>query len=180
MVALTPAVTAEVLMGKATVVAPAGTVALAGTTAAALLLESATVAPPAGAGPLRVRVPVDGSPSTALAGLRTSALAAGAVTVSVAVLATVPLVAEMVTAVLAATGVVVTVNVAVVAPAAMVAEAGTDAAGLLLDSDTVSGTDVEALSVRVPVELLPPSTEVGLSVTVRALMDSVAVRLRPP
>ena len=42
---------------------PAGTVTLAGTVAAAvLLLARVTTAPPAGAAPVRVAVPVDGLP----------------------------------------------------------------------------------------------------------------------
>jgi hypothetical protein len=51
--------------------APAGTVTREGTEAAPLLLESATVAPPEGAGPLRVTVPVeDCTPPTTLDGLK--------------------------------------------------------------------------------------------------------------
>ena len=49
-------------------VAPAVTVTLAGTCAAALLLESATAAPPAGAFPLSVTVPVDETPPCTLVG----------------------------------------------------------------------------------------------------------------
>lgn len=52
------------------VVAPAGTVTLEGTPAVAvLLLESVTCAPPAGAGPLNVTMPVEGCvPPTTFAG----------------------------------------------------------------------------------------------------------------
>src|SRR2546421_12412649 len=53
------AATALVLIVKVAVVLPAGTVTVEGTLAAALLLESVTCAPPAGAGPLSVTVPVD-------------------------------------------------------------------------------------------------------------------------
>jgi hypothetical protein len=51
--------TADVLTLKVALVAPAGTVTLEGTLAAPLLVESMTCAPPAGAGPLNVTVPVE-------------------------------------------------------------------------------------------------------------------------
>src|SRR5437762_13519492 len=51
--------TTDVFTVKVTLLLPAGTVTLEGTLAAALPLESATCAPPAGAGPLSVTVPVD-------------------------------------------------------------------------------------------------------------------------
>ena len=54
-------------------VVPAATVTLNGTIAAAVLLvESATVAPPAGAGPLNVTVPVEGVPPMTLVGFSVS------------------------------------------------------------------------------------------------------------
>ncbi|HYS23444.1 MAG TPA: hypothetical protein VER56_05875, partial [Candidatus Eisenbacteria bacterium] len=60
MVTAVDAVTVLVLTGKVTLVAPAATVTLAGTLpAAVLLLESVTSAPPDGAGPLNVTVPVE-------------------------------------------------------------------------------------------------------------------------
>ena len=62
---------------------PAGTVTLAGTLAAVLLLESMTCAPPAGAGPLKVTVPVEVCrPPTTLLGLNVSEETMGGVTVS--------------------------------------------------------------------------------------------------
>jgi|SRR6266436_6772571 len=65
--------TMDVFTGKVALVAPAGTVALEGTVAAALLLESRTCAPPAGAGPLSVTVPVeDCAPPTTLDGFSCS------------------------------------------------------------------------------------------------------------
>src|SRR5882762_9600237 len=53
------AATALVLIVKFALLLPAGTVTLEETLAAPLLLESVTCAPPAGAGPLSVTVPVD-------------------------------------------------------------------------------------------------------------------------
>lgn len=72
----------------------------------------------------------------------------------------------MVTAVLLATGIVVTVNVAVVAFAATVTLSGTIAAGLLLVRVTTAPpAGAAALSVTVPVDGLPPLTEVGRTLT---------------
>ena len=51
--------TADVFTLNVALLAPARTVTLAGTLAAPLLLESITCAPPAGAGPLNVTVPVE-------------------------------------------------------------------------------------------------------------------------
>jgi hypothetical protein len=51
--------TMDVLTLKVAPLAPAGTIRLDGTLAAPLLLESLTTRPPAGAGPLKVTVPVE-------------------------------------------------------------------------------------------------------------------------
>lgn len=53
---------AEVVMPNVADVCPASTVTVAGTWATALLVESATTAPPVGAGPVRVTVPVEVAP----------------------------------------------------------------------------------------------------------------------
>ena len=67
------AATALVLTANVAVVAPAATVTLAGTPAAVvLLLESVTCAPPAGAGPLNVTVPVEELPPVTLVGVTES------------------------------------------------------------------------------------------------------------
>ena len=61
------AVTALVLTVNVALLAPAVTVTLAGTVAAVVLsLDRETAAPPLGAGPLRLTVPVDGDPPVTL------------------------------------------------------------------------------------------------------------------
>jgi hypothetical protein len=97
--------TMDVFTRKVALVAPAGTVTLEGTLAAPLLLESRTCAPPAGAGPLSVTVPVeDCVPPTTLVGLSSSEATVGrgggggvTVRVSVVVFVKVPDVPMMVT-----------------------------------------------------------------------------------
>ena len=61
------AATALVVTVKVALVPPAAMVTLAGTEAAALLSESWTTAPPAGAGPSIMTVPVTGVPPVTLA-----------------------------------------------------------------------------------------------------------------
>jgi hypothetical protein len=91
--------TADVLTVKVALVAPAGTVTLAGTLAALLLLLSRTCAPPAGAGPLSFTVPVDDpKPPTTLVGFSVNEATVGSGTVTVRVAAVlVALPAELVT-----------------------------------------------------------------------------------
>src|SRR2546425_10918234 len=73
MVAEVGALTALVVTVNGALVAPAGTVTLAGTVAAAvLLLDSVTCAPPAGAGPSSVAVPVELLPPVTVVGLSAS------------------------------------------------------------------------------------------------------------
>jgi hypothetical protein len=73
MVAEVATTTMDVLTVNVALVAPAGTVTLEGTLAALLLLARVICAPPAGAGPLKVTVPVeDCAPPTTLLGFRVS------------------------------------------------------------------------------------------------------------
>jgi hypothetical protein len=80
MVTVVDAATALVLTVNVALVAPAATATLDGTLAAAvLLLDSATTAPPDGAAPLSVTVPVeDCTPPTTLVGFTESEESAGA------------------------------------------------------------------------------------------------------
>jgi hypothetical protein len=167
-------------MVKVALVAPAATVTLAGTCAAAvLLLDSVTIAPPAGAAPLRVTVPVELVPPTTDAGDLVTDDNEAVVTVNVA-FALPPSVAVTTDVVVEATLRLVTVNVPVVFPAATVTLAGTVAAAVLL---LVSATEAPpvgaaALSVTVPVELAPPTTLVGLSDTLETLTLTAGLTVR--
>src|SRR2546425_6469048 len=127
MVADVGAVTALVLTVNVTLVAPTGTVTLAGTVAAELLLDSETCAPPAGAGPSSVAVPVELLPPVTVVGFTPSEerRTGCGFTVRVAGRVTPLYTAEMVTGVDAATVLVVTVNVVLVAPAGTVTLPGT-------------------------------------------------------
>ena len=78
-------VTAVVVTVNVAVVALAATVTLDGTVAAALLLVRVTTAPPDGAGPLRVTVPVEGLPPVTEVGFRENVFSAGGVTARSAV-----------------------------------------------------------------------------------------------
>ena len=180
--------TAWVLIVNVALVAPLGTVTFAGTLAAdVFLLDSDTTAPPAGAGPVSVTVPVEGLPPTTLDGVTPSELnpAATGATVRGAVRVTPPYTAEIVTAVEPGTGVVVTVNVALVAPAATVALDGTVTADVLsLDSVTTNPPPgAGPLSVTVPVEGLPPTTLDGFTaseVSTARMSKLIAFEVPPP
>lgn len=75
MVTIVDAPTALVLMVNVALVAPAGTLTLEGTLTAVLLLDSVTCAPPAGAGPLNITIPVeDCAPPTTLVGFNVNPL----------------------------------------------------------------------------------------------------------
>ena len=123
--------TGTVVTVNVAVVAPSGTVTVAGTPAAALLLERLTNKPPVGATLSRVIMPVAVAPPVTPAGVIVMAETRGAVTVRSA-FAAVPLDEAVIVAdAFADTATVVIVNVALVAPSATVTLAGTDAAALL-------------------------------------------------
>jgi len=73
-------------MVNVTVLPPAGIVAEEGTWALdVLLLLSETTAPPGGAAPLSIKVPVDDDPPMTVVGLRVSELSAAGLTVRLVV-----------------------------------------------------------------------------------------------
>src|SRR5207248_158670 len=156
---------------KVTLLLPAGTVTLEGTLAAALLLESVTCAPPAGAGPLSVTVPVeDCTPPTTLVGFNVSEELVAyttLITSRVAVLVVLLYEAEMVAEVDVRTIDAFTVKVTLLLPAGTVTLEGTLAAALLLESATCAPpAGAGPLSVTVPVEdCTPPTTLVGFNVS---------------
>jgi ABC-type Na+ efflux pump permease subunit len=78
MVAVAEMVTADVVVVNVAVELPALTVTEAGVEALALLSDSDTTMPPAGAGPVRVTVPVEEVPPVTLAGLTDTAESATA------------------------------------------------------------------------------------------------------
>ena len=82
------AVTATVVTVKVEFVAPAGTTTLAGTAAAALAVVKEITAPPLGAIPFSVAVPVEETPPMTVAGLKLIEESAAGFTVRFAVLVT--------------------------------------------------------------------------------------------
>src|SRR2546426_11138533 len=130
MVAEVDAATALVVIVNGALIAPAGTVTLPGLVAAAVwALDSVTCAPPVGAGPSSVAVPVELLPPVTVVGFTPSKERRTAgFTMRVAVRVTPLYTADMVTGVDAATALVVIVNVVLVAPAGTVTLAGTRSA----------------------------------------------------
>jgi hypothetical protein len=156
-------VTVVVLAVKVALVAPAGTVTLAGTvTRAVLLLDSDTTAPPAGAGAPRITLPVDGVPPTTVLGLNSTLWSMGNNRRKSLKLSPAKVV-EIVTVVVLVTALVVIGNVALICPAGTVTLAGMLAE---LESSeswiTTPPLGAGALKVAVPVAGWPPITVSGL------------------
>jgi len=161
------------------VVAPAGTVAVPVTVAFGVLETKAIEAPPAPAGPFRVRVPVAAVPPVTVAGEMVSPVSVAGLIVKVPVFDTVPWLPVIVTGVAVATPLVVIENVPVVEPAGTVTEAG-GVALLELEVRLIVAPPVGAAadSVTVPVADVPPVTEAGATVrpvSCAETIDRVAV-----
>lgn len=157
--------TGSVLTVKVAVVEYAGMVTLEGTMAAnPLLLDKNTTAPPAGAGPSSVTVPVEEPPPVTLDGLSVRDRSVGDWTTSEADWVTPLFAAEIVTEVAVPTGAVVAVNVTLLAPAGTVMEGATAATEeSLVDRETaIPPLGAGPLRTTVPLEELPPVRFAGV------------------
>lgn len=161
-VAEVTAATPDVVIENWAVVAPSATVTLDGVCALALSEDRFTTTPPAGAGPVSVTVPVGEVPLGTELGEIVSCVGTAGTTVKVAVAEMLSKLAVIVGAVLVGTATVTTENVAVVAPAGTVTLVGGTALGSLeVKVTTVPAANAGLLRVTVPVEDVPPVTEVG-------------------
>lgn len=160
-----------VLTVNVALVCPACTVTLDGTVATeVLLLKRLTFAPPEGAAPVNVTVPVELLPPLTLVGFSVSDESAtpplAGVIASEACCELLPSVAVITAVVVLVTDVVVTVKFADVEPDETVTLLGTLADELLLLKLTTEPPEgAGELNVTVPVELFPPTTLVGFNVT---------------
>ncbi len=181
MVAETVPPTARVKAEKVALVEPASTMTVAGKVTGSLA-DSVTIAPPAGAAPDSVAVPMTASPPTTLPFARLiDTSAALAVTVRAGDCMLLPPIDAVIAAVPADTAVMV--KVALDDPAGTVSVAGTVAtAALLLASATLAPEDgAAALSVTVPWPLAPAVTLAALNVTDdSAEVGEVGDVLEPP
>jgi len=161
---------------KAPVVAPPATATVAGTvTAAVTLLVRLTFRPADGATDARVTVPDEVAPPATVFGDAVTELMDGGRMVRSAVTVAVNL-PVIVAVVLDATPEVVTVNVAELEPDETLTLAGTTADALLLLKVTdFPPPGAFAVSVTVPVELVPPVTELGDRLTVESDCACAAV-----
>ena len=170
-----------VLTVKLALVAPAATVTLEATVATEVLpLLRVTTAPPLGAGPLRVTVPVELFPPLTDVGLSVrdeSVTAAAGVTVRLAFLVVPLYVPEIVTDWLEVTLTVVTVKLALVEPAETVTLDGAVATAVLplLSETTAPPPGAAPVSVTVPCEVFPPTTLVGFSVKADSVTAAAGV-----
>jgi hypothetical protein len=155
-------VTDLVAMLKVAEVSPAGTTTLPDTIAALALLASLILSPPVGAAEAIFTVPIEVPPPLTVVGLIEKAVKTGASTVSVVEAELAPTEALTVALVVDATGTVDTGNVAEVSPLATLTDSLTIADLLDDASNTTTPPDPAFLErVTVPVELAPPSTDVG-------------------
>jgi len=153
--------TGLVVTVKVADVLPARTVTLDGTVALPLFDDRLTTRPPEGAGANSVTSPVQEVPPRTVAGETETLLRPAEVIVSVAVFVVAPSVAEIVDVVVAGVEVVVIVKLADNAPEEIMTDAGTEASPVAPRVTTTPPAPAGAYRVTVPVELFPPTTELG-------------------
>jgi hypothetical protein len=150
-----------------------------------LLLESVRKAPLGGAAPLRVTVAVDVPPAVTAGGFSATLTSAAGLIVSLPTLTTLFAVALISATVCVATAVVVTGKVTLVASSGTATVGGTVAAGLVLESATVTPpTGAAPVKATVPSDGCPPMRALGLSdtdegagaVTVRSLETDLPLK----
>jgi hypothetical protein len=176
--------TAIVAIENVAVVAPETTVTEVGAVALVLLDCTVMLAPPEGAGPLRVTVPVDDVPPVTDVGERVRLVRLAGLIVRLEVFVTPPAVPVIVAETTVATADVVIENVELEAPAETVTVAGTVALELLDVRVTwVPPGPAGPFRVTVPLDELLPITVVGERVkpfNTAGLMVSIAVCVTPP
>jgi len=171
----------SVVAVKRAVVAFAGTVTVAGTLTSGFALTNVTTVPPAGAADCNVTIPGVVKPPVTALGEKVTERTTGAAMTSVPALVVPLTVARMEALTLALTARVVTITDALTAPAGIVTFAGTIASAIdELRSTTTPPDGAAASRVIVAVDVLPPATDVGESVTVvgagpRTVIDVVTV-----
>src|SRR5918999_1031931 len=160
------AVTELVVIAKVALVAPGGTVMLAGTVVAGELADNETAAPSLGAASFNVTVPVDELPPTTLVGLTASVDSATGLTLITEKRVVSRCVAESPTLVVVEEENVEIVKLPLVSPAGIVILGGTLATeGTSLERVTTSPpAGAGSGSVTVPVDGLPPTTVFGFTV----------------
>ena len=147
-------------------VAPAGTATLVGVVTPWTFDDRLTVVPPVGARPSSVTVPIDEVPPTTEVGSTETLVGTGGMTVKVVVTVEPCAFAVIVATVETATAEVAIEKVPEVAPAGTVTLVG-GVAVVLLDDKPTTAPPVGAgrASVTVPVEVDPPGTDGGLTLS---------------
>ena len=156
-------------------IAPAGTVTPFGSTGKLVvsLEKNETGTPPAGAGPVKVTVPVGCCPDGTLDGLKESAAATGGITAKVVTRGLLPAsVAVMLPSTSNATGAVVIVNVPIVDPAGMFTLAG------LGRTIAALGLAFDKLAVRPPAGAGPERITVPVTFPAAAGFPAIMLGLR--
>ena len=170
-VAATKVETAKVFTVNVAVVAPAVIVTVVGTDALELFDDRLIVVPPAPAGPFSVTAPVEVVPPRTEDGASTRLVNAAGVIVNVPLTDVAPSVPDIVAGVDAETAEVVILKFAEVAPAGTITLGGGTAL-VLFDAKFTTSPPVGAgpLSVTVPVEDVPPTTEAGATVRLTGML----------